>query len=386
MNHVVLATVAALPWAVVPVIVALRAHDTTTLSDFASDNAVDSPAVTVVVPARDEARNIDRCLRSILATTYTRLDVVVVDDGSRDQTAAMAQKIADADGRVRVLGCPALPAGWFGKPWACAVGAATARGDVICFTDADTVHGPDLISRAVAAMRANDAALLSVAGRQEMGTCWERVVQPQLFTMIAAWYGGTDRINRSSRVDRKIANGQFLLASRRVYEVLGGHAAVRDKVAEDLMLAQRWFTAGERVWLVRGVDQLATRMYTSLSEVVRGWRKNVYAGSADALPVMRGKRLLHPILLLSVPVATLAPVVALIVAAVAGWGAVALWGALATAAQLAWWTAVYRELRERTLYALAFPVGAAVLGYIISSAIWRGHHVVWKGRRYAPPR
>ncbi|GAC1657490.1 MAG: hypothetical protein NVS4B3_24080 [Gemmatimonadaceae bacterium] len=384
MTPLLAAIVAALPWMLTPVIIARRARDRVVLGDYSDAVTADCPSVTVVVPARDEERNIERCLRSILASSYPRLDVIVVDDASQDRTAALAQRVADRDSRVKVISCPPLPRGWFGKPWACAAGAAAACGDLLCFTDADTAHAPDLLARSVTAMRTVDAALFSVAGRQEMGTFWEKIVQPQLFTMIAARYGGADRINRSSHVHDKIANGQFILVSHPIYDSLGGHAAVRDKVAEDLMLAQHWFAARQRVCIIAGVEQLTTRMYRSLGEIIRGWQKNVYAGSADALPSIRGRGIVHPALMVAVPALTLAPVLALVASLVVGWGAPALWGALAAIAQVAWWGTVYLWLEESPLYAFAFPLGAALLGYIIVTAVWRGHHVQWKGRVYSP--
>jgi hypothetical protein len=160
---------------------------------------------------------------------------------------------------------------------------------VLCFADADTTHAPDLVGRAVNAMRGLDASLLSVIGRQELGTFWERVAQPHVLAMLAFRYGGTEHVTRSPRRSDKIANGQCLLVTREAYEAVGTHAAVRRAVSEDLVLAQRVFDAGRVVALVTGGPQLATRMYTSLGELVRGWRKNVYAGGPRGDPVrLRG--------------------------------------------------------------------------------------------------
>ena len=101
-----------------------------------------------------------------------------------------------------------------GKQWACATGAAAATGEILCFADADTTHAPDLLPRAANALRTRGAALLSVAGHQELGTFWEKVVQPQVFAVIAGRYGGGDRVSRARRPVDKIANGQCLLMTR----------------------------------------------------------------------------------------------------------------------------------------------------------------------------
>jgi chlorobactene glucosyltransferase len=369
-------------WIITPLIVAWRARQAQQLSDFPGDAPADAPLLSVVIPARDEARNIEACVRSVLASTYPSLEVIVVDDASDDGTGDLARALAAEDDRARVVRTEPLPAGWFGKPWACATGAAGARGVLLCFADADTRHAPDLLPRAVRAMRARGADLLSVAGRQELGSFWERAIQPQVFTMITTRYGGPEIVNRSPRVHDKIANGQFILATREAYDAIGGHAAVRDKVAEDLMIAQRFFAAGRRVILVVGTDQLSTRMYTSLGELVRGWRKNIFAGSGDSLPPIAAVRALLPLVLLLGPLVTLAPVLALVAGLVTSSLALLLFGGIATTASLVWWAVVYRSMGLSPLYALSFPLGAGALLYIIATALVRGRRVAWKGRQY----
>ena len=360
-----------------------RARRSPTLGDESPTPPPDAPRVAVVIPARDEARNIGACVRSVLATTYPALEVVVVDDHSRDATGEIARALAAADGRVRVLANPDLPDGWFGKQWACANGAAATTAGIILFADADTRHTPDLLVRTIAFMTRERADLLSVVGQQVMGSFWERLLQPQVFGLLAARFGGAGSVNRARRAADVIANGQCLVVRRTAYEALGGHAAVRDKVAEDLALAQRAFRAGLRVRAVVGLDQLSTRMYESLPELVRGWGKNVFAGGRDAVPFGALGRALFPLMLVAGPLFTLAPpiVLALSLAGVLGTAAL-VWSAIATALSLLWWGAVYRVAREPAWYALLFPLGALVLSYIVLTAIRRGSRVAWKGREY----
>lgn len=374
-----------LPWLLYPTHVVLRGARSRSLDDEpemvpAADVA---PLVSVIVPARDERRNIERCVRSLLAARWPRLEVIVVDDHSTDGTAALARAVAPADPRLRVVENPPLPEGWLGKPWACATGAREARGAILCFTDADTRHAPDLLPRAVHALERTGSGLVSVAGRQEMGSFWERLVQPQVFTMILARFGGTEIVNRSPHAWDKIANGQFLLFRREAYDAVGGHAAVRHAVAEDLMLAQRTFAAGQKTRLFMATAQLATRMYTSRRELVAGWAKNVYAGSGDALPPGRLARALHPLLLLLFPVLELAPVVGLALALlIPGADALLAWGALASLFLLAYWVVAYVGMEESPLPAPLFPLGAAMLLWIVVVALRRGARVEWKGREY----
>lgn len=337
----------------------------------------------MIVPARDEARNVARLVRTVLASSYPRLELVLVDDASTDGTADVAHAAGAGDPRLRVVANAPLPSGWFGKQWACATGAAEARGDLLLFTDADTAHGPELHTRAVNMLRASDAALLTVAGRQELGSFWERMVQPQVFQVILARFPGTERVNRATSPRDKIANGQFLLFRRDAYERIGGHHAVRATVAEDLALAQRTAELGERVILTLGERHLATRMYTSLGELVGGWRKNVFAGGREAMPWGRAGQLLFPFLLPLPAVLMLLPVVALLLAPLGATSdAVLAWAASATAAQLAWWAAVYRREGHSMWNAFGFPLGAAVLLYIVVTATLRGRRVAWKGREY----
>jgi chlorobactene glucosyltransferase len=232
-------------------------------------------------------------------------------------------------------------------------------------------------------MRARQLDMLSVAGHQELGSFWERIVQPHVFWMIASRYGGTESINRSAKAEDKIANGQCIFVRRSAYESIGGHHAVRDRVAEDVALAQRMFEAGARTELILGRDELTTRMYTSLGEIVAGWRKNVFAGGREAMPWGRVGQLIFPALLLLPSLVTLVPPLALLGAAIAGgprW--LTLAAAIALAAQVGTWAAVYRWMAAPVRFALLFPLGSAVFAIIAIQAIARGSRVEWKGRAY----
>jgi hypothetical protein len=150
-----------------------------------------------------------------------------------------------------------------------------------------------------------------------------------------------------------------------------------------MMLAQRFFAARKRLVLMLGINQLSTRMYASLGEIIMGWRKNVFAGGLDAVPFGRFGRTLFPLFLLLPPIMELVPVLALVFAALGiGTAAVLLWASISTAATLAWWIVVYSTVGENPLYALAYPLGALVLLYIFVTAVIRGRRVSWKGRTY----
>jgi len=372
----------AAPWILAPIVAIVRASRSRSLDEERAEPASDAPLVSIVIPARNESRNIAPCVESALASTYPRLEVVVVDDHSTDDTGAIAAAMAARDPRLRVVVPPPLPDDWFGKQWACATGAATARGSIIGFLDADTRQSPDLVTRVANAMITRGSDLLSIAGTQEMGSFWERLVQPQVFGILLQRYGSTEHVNRSRFASNKIANGQCLFVRRDAYDAVGGHAAVRHKVAEDLAMAQHWFRAGRTVSLVLGLDQLSTRMYTSLRELVEGWGKNVFAGGRDAMPLGAVGRAIFPLLLVTPALFQLVPPV-LFALGLAGVGSAALtWAAIATGANLVWWALVYAWLRVSPAYALLHPLGAVVLLYIMMRAMVRGRNVRWKERDY----
>lgn len=374
---------AAAPWVAAVLVMVWRATQSRHLDEYSATPPPNAPPLSVIVPARNEAANIGRCVASLITSTYPALDIIVVDDHSTDDTARIAREAGAGDARVRVVQVPELEPDWLGKQWACAHGASLARGQVLCFTDADTVHAPDLHVRSVRALTERKADLLSVAGTQELGTFWERLLQPQIFSLLFARYGGSEIVSRATRPEDVIANGQYMLFPRSAYEALGGHASVKGKVAEDLALAMRARRHGMRVHLILGLHQLSTRMYASLGALLRGWMKNAYAGGVETLPPGRIWRVIFPALLMSPVIFWLAPFVGLALAALgAASGGVSLWSVVASGALLGWWALVYGAMTRRPWYAVLAPLGNLLVAYIFLRAIARGRRVEWKEREY----
>lgn len=382
---------------------AWRLRDSRSLDEWPATLPDDAPLVSVVVPARNEERNIERCLASIVASTWPALEVIVVDDHSTDATGTIARRIAQQASQasaagvlvnpsrpmapvhrtVKVLAAPALPPGWFGKQWACQTGAQAARGSIILFTDADTTHGPEVLARAVAALRDRGSWLLTILGDQELGTFWEKVVQPTVFTLLHGRFGGLETISRAKRPMNKIANGQFLLFPRDAYERVGGHAAVRDHVAEDLRLAQRVTELGGGMHALLARGHFSTRMYTSLGEIRRGWGKNLYAGGRDSFP---GGALMGLVFRLLMPVSPLVPLLPIVVPLL-GWLGVLgpgtlVFGAITLPVNLVFWMGIYRFAGLHPLWGLTYPLGSLVFSLICLEAAWKGLSVSWKGRTY----
>lgn len=376
--------VASLPYMIVPLLMVWRLRGSRTLDGEHADPPAAAPLLSVIIPARNEARNLARCLSGVLAASYRSIEVIVVDDRSEDETGAIARDIASRDRRVRVIEPPPLPNGWFGKQWACENGSMAASGRYLLFEDADTFAGAELYARAVNAMQARGLGFLSVFGKQEMRSFWERVVQPHLFAFIAFRFGGTGEINRSDRVEDKLANGQCIFMTRKAYEAIGGHASVRAKPAEDLALAQRAFAQGVPSEMIIGMDHLSTRMYRSLREIIDGWTKNIFTAAPDAMPGGTLGRLLVPLVLIGVPLLVLLPPLVVLSQLVLPIDVNPMaWALLSTGAMLVFWFLVYGGLAGYTpLYAFTFPLGAGVVLYIVARAMWRGRRVTWKGRDY----
>ncbi|MEO7359979.1 MAG: glycosyltransferase, partial [Gemmatimonadaceae bacterium] len=319
----------------------LRQRRSVSLDDYDSSPTVPHPErVSIVLPARNEATHIAACLQSLRATTWPNVEIVVVNDHSDDSTGILARRAAAGDPRVTVIDAPDLPAGWFGKQWACHSGVQRATGSLLLFTDADTRHAPDLVARLVHARASRSAALMSVAGTQEMFSFWERTIQPAVFTILLARFGGTREIENARRSADVIANGQCFMMTRAAYNTVGGHAAVKDTVAEDLMMAQRTHEAGLRVSLVLGTRQLSTRMYDGFRSIVRGWMKNIYAGGRMA---MRGGivgRLVYPFALVGAPLTIILPILVAFAIVAMSFGSfhapnvLVLWCVITTAALL----------------------------------------------------
>jgi glycosyltransferase involved in cell wall biosynthesis len=230
--------------------------------------------VSAIIPARNEEASIARAVESVAAQPEIG-EVIVVDDGSTDGTAAILTHLTSRLPKLRLRAAGELPIGWVGKNHAAAVGAAAASGDWLLFTDADTFHLPDAMRRALADAVEHDAVLLSYSPEQEMETWWERALILQIYWMLSKRYP-FEKVNDSALPDAA-ANGQFILVRRDVYESVGGHRAVAGEILEDVALAQLVKRDESRLYFASGVGIVRTRMYRSFRGMWEGWTKNLYA-------------------------------------------------------------------------------------------------------------
>lgn len=339
------------------------------------------PLVSVIVPARNEAMNIERSVRSILATEYRPIEVLVVDDRSSDTTAEIVERLArsgGAEGRLRLVRGAELPEGWFGKSWAIVQGYRVARGDLLLFTDADTWHHPELLPRTVTVLTAERVHLVSVVSRQEMVTFWERLVQPHVLLALASRVGDLRRVNRTRITWDAIASGAYILTTRRAYDAVGTHETVKGAIAEDVALAQAYVRHHLDIFLTHAAQFVSVRMYRSLGEIIEGWSKNLALGVPLMFPPLPFVRRVAPYLMWLPALCWVLPP---LLWAVYGWS----WAAATTLVSLAIWIAVSRAEGAPVRYALLYPLGAAMVAYImIRSALRGSRKVEWRGRTYTP--
>jgi chlorobactene glucosyltransferase len=344
-----------------------------------------APKVAVIVPARNEAANIGRCVESLSAQDYPadRLALIVVDDDSGDDTAALVAALAKRDPRIILQHTPPLPPGWKGKVHACCVGTAAAPHDArwLCFLDADMQAAPRAIASAVAAASERKLDLLTLAPRHELGSFAERLMLPCGLYLLG-FYQNLEKI-QAPQSDEVVATGQFMLLRREAYDAVGGHAPVRDAICEDVELALLMKRRGYRVLLMDGNLLLSTRMYTGWSTLWPGFAKNLIQLLGGPLRTMLAAPLIVALAWLAVwlPLQDLAAVLqgasgARLALALATLGSAAVVGLHVGGAvhfKIPWW------------YGLLFPLGytaGAVMA--LDSVRWRlTRRVHWKGRVYS---
>ena len=243
------------------------------------------PSLSIVVPARDEERSIERCVRSLLAQTYLEdFEVIVIDDRSTDATTAILARIALEDSRLLIVRGEPMPDGWVGKPWALAQAQKHARGDWLLFTDADSYHEPVASATTLWYATHFGADALSLATHQELETFWERASVPAILGTLVYVSGPFGDINDPARPAKAIANGQYILVSRAAYDALGGHESLSGEIVEDVAFSRRLKEDGRFRYVLAGGHELASvRMYRSLPEIWNGFTKNIYFGAGGDL-------------------------------------------------------------------------------------------------------
>ena len=226
-----------------------------------------TPKVSVIVPARNEEKNISNCLESLLRQTYANYEIIVVDDRSTDQTPEILKKYPS----VKIVRIEKLPPGWTGKNYAMFTGSKAATGSYFLFTDADTTHTSESLQTAVTTALVQNIDFLTLVPETESKSFWEKTVQPLAVSSLTLWFHPEKTNDPNSGV--VFANGQFILVSREAYEKVGGNEVVKNEVVEDVALAKKIKQAGFSVKFLDGTRVYRTRMYSSLKEINVGWTR-----------------------------------------------------------------------------------------------------------------
>jgi chlorobactene glucosyltransferase len=253
------------------------------------------PLVSIMVPARNEARNIAGCVESLLAQDYPNWELIVLDDHSADGTGEIAREFFQNHAgkqNLKVLRGESLPDGWVGKNWACHQLSKNARGEFLFFTDADTAHAPGTVTAAVAFAQRNRADLVSAWPQMITETLGEKLIIPIIvvmgFSMCPHWL--TVLLQSFPALARRLpkvvlratggANGQFMFFSRRGYTQIGGHEKVKNNVVEDVALGRavaEQIGDGLRLFNCDSLKFSTVRMYRSFGETWAGFTKNLRA-------------------------------------------------------------------------------------------------------------
>ncbi len=331
------------------------------------------PLVTIIIPARNEERAIERTVRAMLAQDYPAFEVIVVNDRSTDSTGAILDRVAAEDSRLIALHGEEPPPGWLGKPWAMHQGSQRARGELLLFVDADVHYAPAAVSAAVQHMEATRQDLTFLFPNFEMHGLWEHALMPAVpmspFTF-PIWLG-----ERLPFTYLAIGGGTGNLIRRTAYDKAGGHTALRDAVIDDVGLAHHVRRSGSRTGIARTEHLVSVRMYHGFREIVDGFTKNVftilgrsYVGAAVLLLVFVVAHLLPYAMVVTGDRIALSVVVLIVVSRVILFGALRypLWSAL-----------------------LLHPLTAIGWIWITIRSTWvvgvRGQ-LPWRGRTYDPAR
>lgn len=345
-----------------------------------------TPTVSVLIAAKDEAHQIEKCVSSVLQQDYSNFDVIVIDDRSTDGTGAILDGMAEKDSRLRIVHLQpgSLPSGWGGKSFALHNGLMQAKGEWLLFVDADVVLEPDVMRATIACALRRKFDLISLLPRFVSGTFAEGFLQPLAGAATSAMFV-IALTNSPQWPKTAFANGQYLMVRRAAYEAVGGHEAIRGTLSEDVAIARRLKMAGFRPRLGWGDSWAIVRMYEGLGAIFRGWSRNFYVGSLG-----KPWRILGLILFLLLCCWS--------VFAAAGYGIYRSSYPLDPYGSTGWLLAagahylimtatvaiMYYWAGERAYYALLFPAGVGFLLAVSAKSLWicATGKVVWRGTQY----
>jgi chlorobactene glucosyltransferase len=235
-----------------------------------------APKISVMIPARNEAANIRACLASLLRQDYPDFEILVLDDNSGDDTAAIVTEMAAADSRIRLFSGLPLPDDWAGKPFACHQLSRRATGEWFLFVDADTTHEPHMLRSTLELAIRNGTSLLSGFPRQLATSLPQKIALPMMYYVILSWVP-LWWLHAARTPQPSLAIGQFMLLPRDDYLKIGGHRAVKARIIEDVWLGIEITRAGGRHLAVNLAPVVSCLMYRDLGAMWEGFLKWCYS-------------------------------------------------------------------------------------------------------------
>ncbi len=339
----------------------------------------DKPLLSVLIPARNEERNIRECLESISAcrTDTMKLEILVMNDHSEDDTEAEIRQTMANDDRIRLFHGTTLPQGWMGKSYACHQLSLHARGEWWLFVDADVRLEPEALEAAMVTARSQRTGLISGFPRMETGTWLEHIVVPMM-AFIIGYHLPIMMIRRSPRPVFLAVTGALLMIHRDSYKRSGGHAHIYNHIVEDMELARAVKQAGDPVTLADVHRHTSARMYRNAAEVWEGYKKNIFAGTGRNPLLVFGVSIFYALLFLL-------PLVMLIWSLVTAQPVLAAWAGAAVLIGMITKGIIDRFSGKSFWLGLLMPISAACLILILLDswiASLNGKGYRWKGRTY----
>jgi chlorobactene glucosyltransferase len=341
------------------------------------------PFVSIVIPAKDEEDHIERSARAILASDYERFELILVNDRSQDRTLEIMQKLAREDHRVKVTSVTTLPKEWTGKTHAMFQGAAQSTGDILLFTDADTVLKPDALSRSLNFLIKEHVDMLSLFPAFARRGFIEDAVYTHLALGISFFYPMSE-VNDTAKPGG-IASGCFIMLRKTVYEEIGTWRSLRHEVTEDVALSKAVKAHGRKLMVLRGAGVISTKPFKGISEVCGFWKRTYYGGlERDKIRMLRLTT--NFVALTVTPFLFVFSGIALFKGAeTLGMTLLFLLAGMATAAVIIPFSFFIDQEDGNWLYGLTAPLGIAISAWVAFSAliaVLYDQGIRWRGSVY----
>lgn len=241
------------------------------LQSFTTSKNIVFPKVSVILPARNEEKYIQKCLKTLIEQDYSNYEIVVINDSSSDRTGELIENFSVANSKVIHVNAEPKPDGWTGKNWACYQGYLKTTGDLFFFTDADTIHSFTSISLAVNHLLADELDALTAIPKILATDFWTKITLPILWTLSLAKYSALNANNPNSKIGYFF--GSFFIITRKTYEAIGTHKAVRKEIVEDGALGRKVKEQGFKLNVVHGKDHIQAVWARDPSTLWHGLRR-----------------------------------------------------------------------------------------------------------------